>query len=324
MRRQDFIVGLVGAAFASLLSAEAQPSMPVIGYVADVQVNPTVIAALRKGLEEQGFVEGSNVHMDMNVVPGQYDKLPAIMADLVRRHVAVIVAEGTANTAEAAHAATSTIPIDAFFGGDPVKDGYVATLNRPGGNVTGVALFTGSSNVLDLKRLEFLQRLLPGIRTIGLLIGPKSLLDRPAEEAAIKARGLDVKVAFVTGDADLETAFATLAQEKIDALLESPSAFFTSHRAALVALAAKYRLPATWEWPEFVEIGGLMSYGPEITDAAHQQGIYAGRILKGEKPADLPVVLPQRFRLFINAKTAKTLGIAVPPNLLAIADEVIE
>lgn len=321
---------LAGIAAAWPLGLRAQPAaMPVIGYLNDQfpETASYVLASLRSGLEEEGFVEGRNVAIEYRWARAQYDRVPEHAADLVRRRVALIIVEGTKATPLFAKEATSTIPIVAFFGGDPVKEGLVASLNHPGGNVTGAALFTGSANVLDLKRLELLQAMVPGVGSIGVLVGPYAIpseAELRAEQAAIEARGLAVKMARVTGDADLEAAFAALAHQKVGALLESPSAFFNSHRAELVALAAKYRLPASWEWPEFVQLGGLMSYGPAITDAAHQQGVYAGRILKGEKAGDLPVVLPQKFRLAINAGTAKSLGLSIPPTLLAIADEVIE
>jgi putative tryptophan/tyrosine transport system substrate-binding protein len=327
-RRHNLIAALAVSSLPCFVTARAQqPAVPVIGYVADVPNEPTIVAALRAGLAEQGFADGHNLVLDVHIMPGQSDLVPGVIADFVRRRVAVIVTEGTPHTLEAAHAATTTIPVDAFFGADPVAGGYVASINRPGGNLTGVALFTGTTNLLDLKRLDLLRAMVPGLHAIGLLSAPDNPLspaEQSAEQAAIEATGISVATESVTTESDLDAAFASLAGRKVGGLLQRPSAFLTGRRAALVALAAKYRIPASWGWPEFVAAGGLMSYGPSILDAAHQQGIYAGRILKGEKPGDLPVVLPSIYRLAINLTTAKALGLAVPPTLLAIADEVIE
>jgi putative tryptophan/tyrosine transport system substrate-binding protein len=327
LRRRDTLALLCGAAAWPLAARAQQKAMPIIGYVADVPNEPRMIGALRAGLQEQGFVEGRDVVIDSHVVLGQSDRVASIVAELVRRRVAVIVTEGSHRTLDAAHAATSTIPIDAFFGGDPVAGGFVASLNRPGGNVTGVALFTGSANRLDLKRLDLLRSMVPGLRAVGVLTGPDqpmSEADRELETAAMAAEGIALKTAHVTAESDLEAGFAALVKQNVGAVLGSASAFLTGHRADLVALAARYRMPASWQWPEFVALGGLMSYGPSILDAAHQQGVDAGRILKGEKPADLPVVLPSIYHLAINLMTAKALGLVVPPTLLATADEVIE
>jgi putative tryptophan/tyrosine transport system substrate-binding protein len=328
--RRKFIAIAAAASLASPLAVRAQEDMPVIGFLNDQFPETTVegLAAFRKGLAEQGFVEGRNVAIEYRWGRADYAHVPELAADLVHRKVSVIVSMGTIAALRATMNATTTIPIVSVLV-DPVADtgGRVASVNHPGGNVTGAALFTGGSNVLDTKRLDFLMALLPGMKKLGILAGalaPISDAQLRDEQAGAEARGLTVTAAHVKGDDDFDPAFALFAQHKVDAVLESPNAFFHSRRDRLVALAAQYRLPAIWEWPDFVEDGGFMSYGSRITDTIQQLGVYAGRILKGEKAADLPVVLPSRFYLIINLKTAKSLGLAIPPTLLAIADEVIE
>jgi putative tryptophan/tyrosine transport system substrate-binding protein len=330
--RRALIAMVGGAALTWPLGVRAQQDMPVIGLLSDQfpEASVETVSVFRKGLAEQGFVEGRNVSIEFRWASGDYARVPDLAADLVRRKVTLLVILGSFVPLREAMKATTTIPIVAPFI-DPVVDtgGRIASVNHPGGNVTGAALFTGSANVLDTKRLDFLVALLPGMKKLGILAGaltfaPISDAQLRDEQAGAEARGLTVTVVRVKGDEDFEPAFALFAQQKVDAVLESPSAFFHSRRDRLVALAAQHRLPAIWEWPDFVEDGGLMSYGSRITDTIHQLGVYAGRILKGEKPADLPVVLPSRYYLIINLKTAKSLGLAIPPNLLAIADDVIE
>jgi putative tryptophan/tyrosine transport system substrate-binding protein len=324
LRRRDFVTLLGGAAIWPMETRAQQP-LPVIGFLNQGSATQTgYAAAFRKGLSEAGYVERQNAMIEYRWAEGHYDRLPQLAADLASRKVAVIVAAFTA-AALAAKAATAAIPICFITGADPVKEGLVASLNRPGGNLTGVAYF----NVLvGAKRLGLLRELAPNISSFALLINPTNPL--VAEnfsrdvQAAGSTIGQQVLVLTASTEAEIDGAFAILAQRRIGALVVSPDAFFFSQRDKIVELAAQHAIPAIYDDRPTVVAGGLMSYGARLADAYQQVGIYTGSILKGEKPADLPVIQPTRFEFIINLKTAKTLGLTFPPGLLAIADEVIE
>jgi putative ABC transport system substrate-binding protein len=320
MRRREFITLLGGAAVAWPLAARAQqPAMPVIGFLhggSSTDALPSV-TPFRNSLKEAGFVEGSNVRIDFRWAEYQYDRLPELAADLVRRQVAVIVASGAVNSPLAAKAATKTIPVVFLTGSDPVDIGLVTRLNRPGGNVTGVTMI---SRELELKRLELLLELIPNISVIGLLVNPSNPnTESEVSELQALARsgGWRLQVVAAGAESGFDAAFATLAQQKADAFLVATDSIFFDRRAQIAVLAARYAMPGVYS-------GGLMSYGSSIQDAYRQLGIYTSRILKGEKPADLPVMQPTKFELVLNLKTAKALGINVPLFLQQRADQVIE
>jgi putative tryptophan/tyrosine transport system substrate-binding protein len=320
MRRREFIVGLGGAAMWPFAARAQQPTMPVIGFLngQSPETFAHLVAAFRRGLSEVGYVEGRNVAIEYRWAEGLIDRLPSLADDLVNRQVTVLVATGGAN--HFATNATSTIPIVFTTNGEPVKAGFVASFNRPGKNATGVSSFT---TVLEAKRIELLRELVPHARLVGVLLDPTesgSDIQLQEVQAAAQKLGLRIHVLNVSSDADIGTAFATLIEERADALAVTGSPFFNSKRNQLVALAAFHAIPAIYEVPA----GGLISYGPSIADMYRQVGAYTGQILNGAKPADLPVLQPTRFELIINMKVAKALGLTVPNTLLVSADEVIE
>jgi putative ABC transport system substrate-binding protein len=327
MRRREFITLLGGAAAAWPLAARAQqPAMPVVGclHAASADVQEANVAALRKGLSETGFVEGRNLAIDYRYADNDYNRLPALVTELARRRVAVILALGGGLVTRAVKTATAAIPIVFVQGDDPVTMGLVASLNRPGGNVTGITFL---SSELGPKRLGLLKELVPAATRYALLVNPNSpttdavVADMKTAAASIE-RHIDV---FAAGSIrEIDAAFAELARRGADALVVAGSSLFATRGVQLATLAAIHRLPAIYYTRSTAEVGGLMSYGANISDALRQGGIYVGRILKGEKPADLPVMQSSKFELILNLQTARSLGLTVPPTLLAIADEVIE
>jgi putative ABC transport system substrate-binding protein len=325
MRRRKFIKLMGGAAVAWPLAARAQPAKPLIGFMSSgssASWRPFV-AGFLKGLHEADFTEGQNVTIEYRWAEGQYSRLPELAADLVRRQAAVILGGGPP-AAHAAKAATSTIPIVFVSGDDPVRSGLVASLNRPGGNVTGAAIFTGQ---LGAKQLGLLRELLPKAVVIAVLVNPNNpvteAVTKDVRDAAV-VTGHQIQIVNAGNEDELGKAFATVTELHADALIVGADPYFFSRSEHLVALAARRAAPAIYEFREFAANGGLISYGASISDGYRQAGVYAGQILRGAKPADLPVLQPTKFELVINLKTARTLGLTVPPSLLATADEVIE
>jgi putative tryptophan/tyrosine transport system substrate-binding protein len=325
MKRREFVAGLGGAA-AWPLMARAQ-TIPIIGFVNDRSENggAEFAAAFRKGLLESGYVTGENVAVEYHWLDGRFDLLPALMADLVRRRVSVIASAGPVPSAIAAKAATDTIPIVFSVGEDPVRHGLVASLARPGGNATGINYF---NQEVDGKRLGLFNELVPSAARIAVLINPSN---RPTAETtlqgvqdAARAIGLQIQVLNASNSPEIDGAFATLARDRLDALFVAGDGFFASRRVQFAILAARDRMPAAYVNRDHATAGGLMSYGADFTDSFRHVGVYAGKILKGVKPADLPVVQSTKFQFVINNLTARALDIDVPPALLAIADEVIE
>jgi putative ABC transport system substrate-binding protein len=317
-------VGLALCLSAASLATEAQPAMPVVGFLRSTPAEPftQLVTAFRQGLAEAGFVEGQNVAIEYRWAENHPDRLPGLVDDLIRRQVAVIV--GNSLAVMAAKAATTTIPIVFVFADDPVRFGLVASLNRPGGNLTGVTFFGGRQ--LDTKRLELLRDLAPSAAIIAMLVDPSYPgyeSEQPEMEAAGRAVGRHIVVAKAASERELDAAFANIAQAGAGALLVSGSPFFTSQRRALVALAARHAIPAIYDVREYVESGGLISYSASITGAYRQAGVYVARILRGARPADLPVEQPTKFEMVINLKTAKALGLTVPQSVLLRADKVI-
>ena len=323
--RRDFITLLGGSVAAWPLAARAQqPAIPVIGFLnsASPYTFADPLRAFRQGLKDTGYVEGENVAVEYRWAESQIDRLPVLAAELVRRRVAVLAANGPA--VFAAKAATTTIPIVFIVPEDPVKLGLVASLARPGGNLTGINFYSGE---LTAKRLELLRELVPGAARVAVLVKPANIAIETTlrdVQSAARAIGLQIQVLNASTSPEIEGVFATLARERPDALFVGLDAFFTERRVQLVNLSSRHALPTAYGVRDFAEAGGLMSYGASVTDTYRQVGAYAGRILKGAKPADLPVVQASKFELVINHPTARMLGLTVPPSLLAIADEVIE
>jgi putative ABC transport system substrate-binding protein len=326
VQRRDFITLLGSTAAMWPFFARAQQAMPVIGFLSNRSAAESegVMTAFRQGLKDEGYAEGSNISIEYRLADDQLDRLPALAADLVRRQVAVISATGGIAAARAAKAATTTIPIVFTNGTDPIKFGLVSNIERPGGNVTGVSMFAAAPGG---KRLQLLDDLVAGAAWIAVLADPTNAdADTKAKDLQASARdiGLKIEIIRLRSEREFEPAIASAVERGAGALFISNEVLFTGRRDLLVELAARHRLPASYAYQEFAAAGGLMSYGPSRNDGYRQSGRYVARILKGERPGDMPVVQPTRFELVINLKTAKTLGLTVPPSLLAAADEVIE
>src|SRR5262245_30424344 len=327
MKRREFIALAGGAMTTWPLVARAQQSaLPVIGFMSarSPEDSAHLVAAFRQGLRESEFIEGQNVAIEFRWARGQYNLLPGLASELVNRKVALLAAVGGEPSAQAAKQATGTVPIVFGMGGDPVATGLVESFGRPGGNVTGYTLIT---NEMESKRLGLLHELLPNVGLIGALVNPNfAPVGRQVQELEAAARTLARRlfVSKASNDAELSAAFARLLEQRVEALLIAADPYFDTQRDRIVSFAAQNRLPAMYQFREYAVAGGLISYGPNITDMYRQAGIYAARILKGTKPADLPVLQPTQFEFVINLKTAKALGLTIPPSLLARADEVIE
>jgi putative ABC transport system substrate-binding protein len=328
LKRREFITLLGGVAASLPFAARAQQAtMPVIGFLdgRSSDAMTSRLAGFRQGLKDTGYIEGENVAIVYRWAENQFDRLSVLAAELVRRRVAVIATSGGIAVTFAAKAATATVPIAFIVGEDPVKLGLVASLARPGGNLTGVNFLVGE---LTAKRLELLRMLVPGAARIAVLVNPANATSTETTlreiEPAARAIGLQIQVLNATTSREIDTAFATIVRDRPDALFVGNDAFFNARRVQLALLAGRHGVPAILSDREFAEAGGLMSYGSNIVDVYRQIGVYAGRILKGAKPADLPVVQSSKFELVINAQTARMLGLTVPPSLLATADEVIE
>jgi putative ABC transport system substrate-binding protein len=326
VRRREFITLLGGAAAWPFAARAQQPAMPMVGFVTGLSSNYVTgrKPAFRRGLREVGYVEGQNVVVEYHSVEGQSDRLSGVVTDLIERKVAVIVAVGGTDPAKAAKAETTTIPIVFISAADPLGAGIVTRLNRPEGNITGVSIL-GTS--LEAKRLGLLHDIVLGTSPIGVLVNPRfsdaDLELREVEEATGLVRR-QIHVVHASAESEFEGAFASLGRQSVGGLLIASDPFFASHREQLVALAARYKLPTMYHQREFAEAGGLVSYAPDFADGYRQGGVYAGKILKGAKPGDLPVMQSSKFELVINLKTARTLGLTIPAGVLSIADEVIE
>jgi putative ABC transport system substrate-binding protein len=326
MRRRKFITLLGGAAAWPLAARAQQPAMPVIGYLNAGTPAPTgfPVAAFRQGLSEAGFVEGRNVAIEYRWAEGHYDRLPALAADLVRSRVAVIAATGSPAAGLAAKTATTSIPIVFSSGSNPVKLGLVSSLSRPDGNLTGVNLYSAE---LITKQLDLLHELLPQAGNVAVLVNPAApyvVLEAEDARAAVRAHGQKLEIMQASTQRDIDASFAAIAQKRIDAVLIATDLLFTQNSDQIVALAARHAVPVMHYLREYAAAGGLISYGTSFSEGYRQVGVYTGRILKGAKPGDLPVVQPTKFDLVINLKTAKALGLTVPPQLLGRADEIIE
>jgi putative ABC transport system substrate-binding protein len=327
MNRREFITLIGGVAATWPVMARAQQSaMPVIGLLGATSPETAgpLLAAIRQGLKEEGFVEGQNVGIEYRWADNQRERLPGLAAELVNRKVGLILTSGSVPPAMAAKAATSTIPIVFHMGADPVAAGVVDSLNQPGGNITGVSYLSDASSS---KRLGLLREVVPASRVIGLLVNPTSPTASTTTndlEAAARPLGLSLQVVNANSERELNEAFAVLSQRQIEALVLHGDPYFGTRREQIVELAARYALPTMHPGREYAVLGGLMGYSASVTDAYRQEGIYAGRILKGAKPSELPVLQSTKFEFVLNLKTAKALGLAIPPGILAIADEVIE
>ena len=326
MRRREFITLLGGGTAWPIVARAQQPAMPVVGFmnIMSPESIPHWVAAFHQGLKDTGFVEGQNVAIEYRWAHGQYDRLPELVAGLVRRRVTVLAATGGDPSPQVAKAATQTIPIVFTANGDPVRNGLVASLNRPGGNATGITIF-GAPVVT--KRLQLLRELVPQAAAMTYLMNPNNpngTTEMATVEAAAASLGNEILVLRASSESELDIAFATMAQQRRDAILVASDTYFISRRDQLASLAASHRIPAIYYLREFAEAGGLISYGNKLPDAYRQVGIYVGRILKGEKPADLPVQQATTFELVINLKTAKALKLTVPNSMQLLADEIIE